>query len=69
LGIGYFRPSWRRGLNFKVPMAENVVKVDIKVRPHLFKEIDASSKEYQMVQMIGVMNFHIDPAFNFTQNY
>ena len=26
------------------------------------KEIDASSKEYQIVKMTGMMNFHIDPA-------
>jgi regulator of protease activity HflC (stomatin/prohibitin superfamily) len=51
------------GLNFKVPIAENVIKVDVKVQPHPFKEIDASSKEYQMVKMTGMMNFHIDPAF------
>ena len=51
------------GLNFKVPMAERVIKVDVKVQPHPFKEIDASSKEYQMVKMTGMMNFHIDPAF------
>src|SRR3989337_1817853 len=51
------------GLNFKVPIAESVMKVDVKVRPHPFKEIDASSKEYQMVKMTGMMNFHIDPAF------
>src|SRR4030043_1950650 len=51
------------GLNFKVPIAENVIKVDVKVRPHPFKEIDASSKEYQMVQITGMMNFHIDPSF------
>ena len=51
------------GLNFKVPMAEKVIKVDVKVQPHPFKEIDASSKEYQMVKMTGMMNFHIDPAY------
>jgi hypothetical protein len=28
-----------------------------------FKEIDASSKEYQIVKMTGMMNFHIDPSF------
>ncbi len=27
------------GLNFKVPMAERVIKVDVRVRPHPFKEI------------------------------
>ena len=51
------------GLNFKTPMAESVIKVDVKVQPHPFKEIDASSKEYQMVKMTGMMNFHIDPTY------
>ena len=51
------------GLNFKTPMAESVIKVDVKVQPHPFKEIDASSKEYQMVKMTGMMNFHIDPVY------
>ena len=51
------------GLNFKTPMAESVIKVDVKVQPHPFKEIDASSKEYQVVKMTGMMNFHIDPAY------
>jgi regulator of protease activity HflC (stomatin/prohibitin superfamily) len=51
------------GLNFKVPIAETVIKVDVRVQPHPFKEIDASSKEYQIVKMTGMMNFHIDPSF------
>ena len=51
------------GLNFKVPIAERVLKVDVKIQPHPFKEIDASSREYQMVKMTGMMNFHIDPAY------
>ena len=51
------------GLNFKVPIAESVIKVDVRVQPHPFKEIDASSKEYQIVKMTGMMNFHIDPSF------
>ena len=51
------------GLNFKVPVAERVIKVDVRVQPHPFKEIDAASKEYQMVKLTGVMNFHIDPSF------
>ena len=55
--------SMGEGLNFKVPIAERVIKVDVKVQPHPFKEIDASSKEYQMVKMTGMMNFHIDPSF------
>ena len=51
------------GLNFMVPLAERVIKVDVRVQPHPFREIDASSKEYQNVKMTGMMNFHIDPAF------
>src|SRR5574340_493419 len=51
------------GLNFIVPIAERVIRVDVKVQPHPFKEIDASSKEYQLVKMTGMMNFHIDPSF------
>src|SRR4030067_3716292 len=51
------------GMNFKVPMAERVIKVDVRVQPHPFKEIDAASKEYQMVKLTGMMNFHIDPSF------
>jgi regulator of protease activity HflC (stomatin/prohibitin superfamily) len=51
------------GLNFKVPMAERVIKVDVRVQPHPFREIDAASKEYQMVKLTGMMNFHIDPSF------
>ena len=51
------------GLNFKAPFAERVIKVDVRVQPHPFKEIDASSKEYQIVKMTGMMNFHIYPSF------
>ncbi len=51
------------GLNFMVPLAERVIKVDVKVQPHPFRQIDASSKEYQNVKMTGMMNFHIDPAY------
>jgi len=51
------------GLNFKVPIAESVIRVDVRVQPHPFKEIDAASKEYQMVKLTGMMNFHIDPSF------
>jgi regulator of protease activity HflC (stomatin/prohibitin superfamily) len=51
------------GLNFKVPITESVIKVDVRVQPHPFKEIDAASKEYQMVKLTGMMNFHIDPSY------
>jgi regulator of protease activity HflC (stomatin/prohibitin superfamily) len=51
------------GLNLKAPFAETVIKVDVKVQPHPFKEIDAASKEYQIVKLTGMMNFHIDPGY------
>jgi regulator of protease activity HflC (stomatin/prohibitin superfamily) len=51
------------GFNFKMPIVEKVVKVDVRVQPHPFKEIDAASKEYQMVKLTGMMNFHIDPSY------
>jgi len=51
------------GFNLKVPIAERVIRIDVRVRPHPFKEIDAASKEYQMVKLTGMMNFHIDPAY------
>jgi len=51
------------GLNLKAPFAETVIKVDVRVQPHPFKEIDAASKEYQMVKLTGMMNFHIDPGY------
>ncbi len=51
------------GMNFKVPIAEKVIKVDVRIQPHPFKEIEAASKEYQTVKCTGMMNFHIDPAY------
>ena len=51
------------GLNFKVPITESVIKVDVRVQPHPFREVDAASKEYQMVKLTGMMNFHIDPSY------
>jgi regulator of protease activity HflC (stomatin/prohibitin superfamily) len=51
------------GFNYKVPIAESVIKIDVRVQPHPFKEIDAASKEYQMVKLTGMMNFHIHPEF------
>ena len=50
------------GLNFKVPIAENIIKVDVKVQPHPFKEIDASSREYQNVKMTGNDEFPYRPG-------
>jgi len=34
------------GLNFKVPIAERVIKVDVKVQPHPFKEIDPAFNDF-----------------------
>jgi len=51
------------GLYYKVPMAERVIKVDVRVQPHPFKEIDGASKEYQLVKLTGMMNFHIDSSY------
>jgi regulator of protease activity HflC (stomatin/prohibitin superfamily) len=51
------------GLNFKLPITESAIKVDVRVQPHPFREIDAASKEYQIVKLTGMMNFHIDPSY------
>ena len=50
------------GLNFKTPMAESVIKVDVKVQPHPFKEIDASSKEYQIMGDVGSESTYANSA-------
>ena len=50
------------GLSFIIPAAERVVLVDVRVQPHNFREIDASSAEYQTVKLTGTMNFHLDPV-------
>ncbi len=47
-----------RGLHSTRTQAEG-----LKVQSHPFKEIDAASKEYQMVKLTGMMNFHIDPSY------
>ncbi len=51
------------GLTFVLPFAERVVLIDVRVQPHTFKEIDASSQEYQTVKLSGTMNFHLDPLY------
>ena len=50
------------GLQVVTPIAEQVVLVDVRVQPHPFQEIDAASREYQIVRLTGNMNYHIDPA-------
>ena len=49
------------GLQVVTPIAEQVVLVDVRVQPHPFQEIDAASREYQIVKLTGNMNYHIDP--------
>ncbi|HLE80710.1 MAG TPA: SPFH domain-containing protein, partial [Dehalococcoidia bacterium] len=49
------------GLSLIIPVAEQVRLVDVRVQPHNFREIDASSQEYQTVKLTGTMNFHLDP--------
>ncbi|MCX6021095.1 MAG: prohibitin family protein [Chloroflexi bacterium] len=51
------------GLTFVTPFAEQVILIDVRVQPHQFKEIDASSQEYQTVKLSGTMNFHLDPLY------
>jgi regulator of protease activity HflC (stomatin/prohibitin superfamily) len=50
------------GLQVVTPIAEQVVLIDVRVQPHPFQEIDAASKEYQIVRLTGNLNYHIDPA-------
>lgn len=50
------------GLYFRPFMVQQVVALETRVRPHAFKEIDASSKEYQSVKLTGALNFSVDPA-------
>jgi len=41
---------------------QNIVAFETRVRPHAFKEIDASSMEYQSVKLTGSLNFSVEPA-------
>src|ERR1044071_1849022 len=50
------------GIYFRPFMVQQVVAFETRVRPHAFKEIDASSKEYQSVKLTGALNFSVDPA-------
>jgi regulator of protease activity HflC (stomatin/prohibitin superfamily) len=49
------------GLQVVTPIAEQVVLIDVRVKPHPFEEITAASKEYQIVKLTGNLNYHIDP--------
>lgn len=48
------------GIYFRPFLVQNVIAFETRVRPHAFKEIDASSKEYQSVKLTGTLNFSVD---------
>ncbi len=48
------------GIYFRPFMVQNVIAFETRVRPHAFKEIDASSREYQSVKLTGTLNFSVD---------
>jgi len=50
------------GFHLRVPFANQIHQVDVKVQPHNFKEIQAASLEQQTVKLTGTMNYHLDPA-------
>lgn len=51
------QPGW----NFVWPGAQNIVDVDVRTQNHVFKEVNASSKELQSVKLDGGVNYKIDP--------
>lgn len=50
------------GFHLRIPFANQIHQVDVRVQPHTFKEIDAASLEQQTVKLTGTMNYHLDPA-------
>ena len=54
----YTLPS---GVYIRPFLFQQVLDFETRVRPHSFKEIDASSREYQSVKLTGTLNFSIDP--------
>ncbi|MBT9282968.1 MAG: prohibitin family protein [Hydrogenibacillus schlegelii] len=60
LQFGAVRGVWDEGLHFKIPFAQNVVLMDVRVQK---SETDAaaSSKDLQVVKSTVVLNYHIDP--------
>jgi regulator of protease activity HflC (stomatin/prohibitin superfamily) len=47
------------GFHVIVPLAQRIVRVDTRVLPHAFKQIDAASRELQSVKLTGTMNYHL----------
>jgi regulator of protease activity HflC (stomatin/prohibitin superfamily) len=47
------------GFHFVVPFAQRIDRVDVRVQPHNFRQIDAASKELQTVKLTGTMNYHL----------
>ena len=54
---------FNEGLNFKAPLAESVIVVDVRVQAHEFTNIGAASQEMQDVFLTGKVNWHFDPAY------
>jgi prohibitin 2 len=48
------------GIHLRLPIAQTVVDIETRVRPHQFREIDAASREYQTVKLTGTLNYRID---------
>jgi regulator of protease activity HflC (stomatin/prohibitin superfamily) len=48
------------GIYLRLPVAQTIVDVETRVRPHHFQEIDAASREYQTVKLTGTLNYRID---------
>lgn len=48
------------GIAFVIPFVNQVTEVDTRVQPHNFEQVQAASREYQLVELRGTMNYHID---------
>lgn len=52
---------YNEGLYFKIPIVEQIVKIDVKVQKEQ-TDADSASKDLQSVHAIVALNFHIDPT-------
>lgn len=50
------------GFHLVIPGAQRIVRIDTRVQPHSFKDIDAASREYQSVKLTGTMNYRLEQA-------
>jgi regulator of protease activity HflC (stomatin/prohibitin superfamily) len=55
-------PALQPGFHMLVPGVQHIVPINIQKQNHVFREIDAASKELQTVKLFGGVNYHIDPA-------